>query len=258
MYDLCTIKMHHLRVTCGNLLIIFGTIVFVSSVTNPLLFEMIRSFSTLANKLNLSHAVDELGSTRQTVRRHIANLEEIKGEELFNVVDRRYELTEAGRRALPEANEILARGHAWLRGQSMHVGGLQYLKHQEPNGWFFHQQQHPLGTLWTQNSLLMRETFRSWAMGGGNIEAKEFQHVRPYLIVYRHTPAGWICVEFGEESFYVRWFGREKARSSVGNAIGKMPGGEEFARLLDQSFHEVEITQNARIDHVFTLSLIHI
>jgi len=76
----------------------------VKEVTNPLLFEMIRSFSTLAKRLNLSHAVEELGSTRQTVRRHIDNLEEIKGVVLFRVVDRRYELTEAGTHALPEAN----------------------------------------------------------------------------------------------------------------------------------------------------------
>lgn len=231
----------------------FGKFSGVTEITNPLLFEMVRSFSTLAKRLNLSHAVEELGSTRQTVRRHISNLEDIKGEILFRVVDRRYELTDAGKRALPEADEILARGHAWLRGQSYHVGGLQYLSHKEPNGWFFHQQQHTLRTIWTQESALMRETFRSWAMGGGNIEAEELRHMRPYLIVYRRTEAGWICVEFGDQSFYVRWFGQEKARSSVGNGIGNMPGGEGFARMLDQSFREVENTQNARIDHVYTM-----
>lgn len=225
----------------------------VKEVINPLFFEMIRSFSTLAKRLNLSHAVEELGSTRQTVRRHIDNLEEIKGVVLFRVVDRRYELTEAGTHALPEANEILARGHAWVRGQSLGINGLQYLKHEESNGWFFHQQQHSLQSIWAQKSPLMRETFRSWALGGGNIEAEEMSHVRPFLIVYRHTAAGWICVEFGEKSFYVNWFGREKARSSVGKKIDQMPGGEDFARMLNQSFHEVQTTQNARVDHVYTM-----
>lgn len=224
----------------------------MTSLTNPLLFEMIRSFSSLARCLNLSHAVEELGSTRQTVRRHIANLEEIRGDTLFRVVDRRYELTEAGVRALPEAEEILTRGHAWLRGQSFHVNGLQYLQHEEPNGWFYHQQQHPLNSIWRQKTGIMREVFRSWAMGGGNIEADELQHIRQYLIVYRRTAVGWICVEFGEGSFYVRWFGQERARSNIGNPIGQMPGGEGFARMLDQSFHEVETSQNARVDHVYT------
>ncbi|MEP3512466.1 MAG: hypothetical protein ABJN38_11970, partial [Lentilitoribacter sp.] len=39
--------------------------------SHALLHEMIRSFTTLARTLNLSHAVKELGSTRQTLRRHI-------------------------------------------------------------------------------------------------------------------------------------------------------------------------------------------
>ena len=47
----------------------------------PLLFEILRSFTMLAATLNLSHAVKELGSTRQTVRRHISQLEDIKGGE---------------------------------------------------------------------------------------------------------------------------------------------------------------------------------
>jgi DNA-binding transcriptional LysR family regulator len=65
----------------------FGLYFIVNEITNPLLFEMIRSFSKLAKTLNLSHAVHELSSTRQTVRRHIASLEEIKGENLFEVVN---------------------------------------------------------------------------------------------------------------------------------------------------------------------------
>ena len=45
-------------------------------MNQPLLFEMLRSFTTLARTLNLSHAVEELNSTRQTIRRHISQLED--------------------------------------------------------------------------------------------------------------------------------------------------------------------------------------
>ena len=83
-------------------------------VTYSLLHEMIRSFTTLARTLNLSHAVKELGSTRQTVRRHIAQLEEAKGVVLFTIEDRQYYLTEEGARALPEAQDILARSRFCL------------------------------------------------------------------------------------------------------------------------------------------------
>ena len=47
--------------------------------SHAILFELLRSFTTLARTLNLSHAVKELRSTRQTVRRHIAQLEEMRG-----------------------------------------------------------------------------------------------------------------------------------------------------------------------------------
>lgn len=221
--------------------------------SHGLLHEMIRSFTTLARTLNLSHAVKELGSTRQTVRRHITQLEEAKGTALFSVEDRQYRLTEEGERALPEALEILARGNAWLNRNVRHIQGLQHFSTTLPNGWCFWQQQHSLSRLWNSPSCLMRETLRSWSMSGGDIESPLMEHVRPFLIVYRHTIAGWICVEFGEESFFVKWFGWAKAKSSVGRSLGKMPGGDDFARMLDQPFHEVQTTQSVRLDHVFTL-----
>ncbi len=223
-----------------------------SAAAPALLFEMIRSFVTLARTLNLSHAVKELNSTRQTLRRHIAALEAEMGLELFKVEDRRYSLTEAAEQALPEAIDLIAKSNLWLSGTTRHHESLQYVSFGLPNGWTFHQQQHPLSTIWSGQSVLMRETLRAWAMSGGDIEAPELAHVRPYLIVYRATDSGWISVEFGEECFYVKWFGWAKARSSIGRPLSKMPGGDDFARLLEEPFSEVTNTQSARVDHVAT------
>lgn len=217
-----------------------------------LLFEMMRSFVTLARTLNLSHAVRDLGSTRQTVRRHIILLEELVGTPLFGIDDRRYTLTQAGIDALPEATNLIGRATMWLKGSARHHNDLQRVSHRQPDGWSFDQQQHPLSRVWDHQSILMRETLRGWAMSGGHIEAPELAHVRPYLIVYRRTPAGWITVEFGEESFYVKWFGWSAARSNIGSAIGSLPGGPDFARLLEQPFDEVTNTQSARLDHLIT------
>lgn len=217
-----------------------------------LLFEMMRSFVTLARTLNLSHAVKELGSTRQTLRRHISLLEEEMGAQLFRVDDRRYSLTEDGEKALPEATALVARCTMWLRGASRHQEGLQQVIFGLPNGWSFQQQQHPLSWIWNGQSVLMRETLRAWAMSGGNIESPHLAHVRPYLLVYRLTSTGWITVEFGEESFYVLWYGWAAARSSIGRSVGSLPGGADFARLLEQPMEEVTNSQGARLDHVFT------
>jgi hypothetical protein len=223
----------------------------MSETNQPLLFEMIRSFTTLARTLNLSHAVTELHSTRQTVRRHIAQLEVMRGEPLFEMNDRRYELTDAGNAALPEAQELLLRARAWSRAQTGSRGALQYLK-AVTGDWIFYQQQQPMGSIWRDESVLLRETYRAWMMASGEIENPCLAHVRPYLMVYRNSENGWICVEFGEQSAYVNWFGRDYARSSIGRPIARLPAGEEFGQMLDQSFLDIEATQMARLDHVYT------
>ena len=120
------------------------------------------------------------------------------------------------------------------------------------DGWDFHQQQHPIGKVWSSESPLLGEMVRAWTLSEGQIEHPAFTHVRPYSIIYRLTEAGWICVEFGEQSFYVGWFGADYAKSSIGRPLGKLPGGEEFARMLDESFHDVQLTQSVRLDHIFT------
>ncbi len=221
------------------------------SIPPALLFEMIRSFVSLAATLNLSHSVKQLGSTRQTVRRHISTLEEAMNTPLFSVNDRQYTLTDAGRNALPGAEDILARGITWLRGQSRSIGSLQHLR-ADHGDWHFYQEQQPLGRIWSDQSVLLRETFRAWAMSAGEIENPLFEHVRPFLIIYRQADPGWICVEFGQKSVYVNWFGQDFARSSIGRSISQMPAGQEFSHLIYQSFAEVQASQTARLDHVFT------
>lgn len=221
--------------------------------SHALLHEMIRSFTTLARKLNLTHAVRELGSTRQTLRRHIALLEEMKGVELFEVRERQYHLTEAGMRALPEAEDILARGNSWLNRDVGHVGGLQHLTKVLPDGWYFHQQQRPISEIWTSERPLFREIVKSWTLAHGELEHEALQHVRPYFMVFRDSPHGWLSVEIGDLNAYVSWFGWSRARSSIGRAVGKMPGGDDFARLLSAPFEEVKHTRGLRLDHVCTL-----
>lgn len=216
-----------------------------------LLFEMIRSFVTLASTLNLSHAVRELGSTRQTVRRHIAHLESSMGAPLFLIEDRRYQLSPLGEAMLPTAKDVISRGTLWLRGQSRSVDQLQRL-HASKGDWLFYQQQQPLGRIWEDPSLALRETFRAWAMAGGEIESPHFAHVRPFLIIYRQTASGWICVELGQKSAYVDWFGKDYARSSIGRPISKMPAGTEHSDMIYAAFAEVQGAQMARLDHVFT------
>lgn len=218
-----------------------------------LLYEMIRSYTTLARTLNLTRAVEELGITRQTLRRHITGLEEVRGQKLFDVQDRRYELTDAGKDALPTAYDVLARIETWSLGQSTEIDGLQYLAQTDQQGWRFYLKQQPLEKAWNSTSPLMSETIRAWAMSGGHVEHPAMEHIRPHLIVYRETPLGWTCIELGEMSSFVLWFGWAHSRSSIGRPIGELPGGGGFARLLMQPFEEVHSSNGIRLDHIHTL-----
>lgn len=218
----------------------------------PLLYEMMRSFATLARTLNLSQAVEQLGSTRQTVRRHIASLEDAMGGMLFSNEDRRYQLTELGQQTLPEAQDILIRGSLWLGGQSFHTGGLPAYQLQLPNGDAFYQHQKSIGSIWKSDRNLLSAAVRYWAKSKGQLNSEDFAPVRDYVMIYRNSPNGWICVELGEKSSYVSWFGRENAQSSVGRVLGDMPGGDEFARLLNKPFHDVELEGGMRLDHIHT------
>lgn len=216
-----------------------------------LLFEMMRSFAMLARTLNLSQAVRELGSTRQTLRRHITLLEEYKGGPLFQLDDRQYSLTQLGKESLGEANTLLARSEAWLHNETSQRGGLFHLAVQEGSVPYF-LQQHPLSELWNSSSELMQWGFQMWARSEGRIESKAFSALRPYLMMFRPAEENWICTEVGDKSSYATWFGWTWERSSIGRNISELPGGEGFARLLTEPFRDVMNTHGLRLDHIVT------
>lgn len=220
---------------------------------HPLLFEMLRSFTTLAETLNLSRAVEQMGTTRQTVRRHISTLEQIKGERLFIVDDRQYHLTEAGRHALQEAQDIQARGLSWLNNEAGHRGGLHHIVKREGAGWYFYLQQHSIQKVWTGQSELLKAGVKCWAEAEGEITHEAFDLVRPYLMVFRRASVGWVCSGVGGKSSYATWYGKQWEYSAVGREVPRLPGGQTHASQLHQPFEEVRASRGMRYDHIHTL-----
>lgn len=219
---------------------------------HPLLFEMLRSFTTLATTLNLSRAVEQLGSTRQTVRRHISTLEEIKGERLFIVDDRQYHLTEAGRHALQEAQDLQERGLAWLNNEAGHMDGLYHIAKYEKDGWYFYLQQHSLERLWRDECKLMQAGVQCWAAANGDITHEAFAPVREYLMVFRRASVGWVCSGVGSKSSYASWYGQRWEYSAIGREVPLLPGGQAHAAQLHQPFEEVRAAGGVRYDHIHT------
>jgi biotin operon repressor len=218
-----------------------------------LLFEMLRSFVTLADTLNVSRAVQVLGVTRQTLRRHIEILEDSRGQQLFMVEDRQYRLTEEGSQAVQEARSLLERGRAWLESEAGHREGLFQFTLSREDGYFYHLQQHPISRVWTHEGPVMREAIKAWAQSEGQIEHPAFQDVRPHALVFRFLDDHWLCAEVGEASDFARWYGWSWARSSVGRKIDGLPGAGRFNFSAAQSYDELRATQGLRLDHVATL-----
>jgi hypothetical protein len=215
------------------------------------LAEMMRSFVALAEFLNLSHAVTHLDTTRQTVRRHIKLLETARGAPLFEVRDRQYSLTDAGRQALPEAEYILGRSQAWYNGQIGQISGLESVRRWEPHLYLLQQQ--PMSMIWDRGGPLLRMALETWTAAEGRLDHEGTQHLRAHSVVFRRLGANWICVDVGAKSSFASWFGETWERSAIGLPLGAMPGGRMFNLQANRPYDEIEATHGARYDHIHTV-----
>ena len=221
-------------------------------VTTSVLFEMLGSFSSLARTLNLTQTTEELGVSRQTIRRHIRDLEELRGAPLFNFHERKYSLTEFGKEALVEAEMILLKAKYWTCDQTSTVNGLyagaEILEDQTP----FYVQQHKLSDIWRMAPPIIIEGFRAWASSGFQLEAPEMLLIRDYLAVFRKRNSEWICTEMGDNSAVASWRGLAAARSAVGTVFDVNPLGIDATRSLMDAHESVIRTGGAWYDHIST------
>ena len=220
----------------------------------PVLFEMMRSLTTLARTLNLSRTVTQLNVTRQTVRRHVSTLEQIKGFKFFEIKERRYVLTRMGRHAAREAEGILAQAEDWLTGRYSYIegsSGLNHARYHDEHGHDFYAQQHPLHRLWTDSPPILQKGFLAWANSNLQIESSEMEVLKPYLLLYRQHGDGWLCVGIGEQSSYATWFDSAWAKSSIGRFSQDDPAGDEFNDFISKAYAQIFREGGIRLDHVY-------
>ncbi|MBX3569191.1 MAG: LysR family transcriptional regulator [Rhizobiaceae bacterium] len=74
--------------------------------------EQLRIFALVAERGHMTHAAEVLGISQSGASAAIKALESLHGVTLFNRVGRRIELSESGKRFLPEAKSVLARSEA--------------------------------------------------------------------------------------------------------------------------------------------------
>lgn len=217
-----------------------------------IMHEMLRSFVTLAKLLNLSHAVKALSLTRSTVRRHIEELQALRGAKLFTVNNHRYSLTDEGILALFEAEQILRLANAWARTDTKLIDGLMAVNFFAGPDVPYYAQQHSIDSIWKNGTPLIQQGLHCWTQAKAKLEATEFTPVRDYLLAYRRHHLDWLCVYIGEKSSYATWLGWSWAKSAVGRPLFADPMASAADEYVNQSYDGVLQSGGARIDHIYT------
>lgn len=215
---------------------------------------MLRAFVSLGRTLNLTKACEELGTTRQTVRRHINDLENIKGQPLFMVDNRSYVMTPFGEASLSDAVSILRQVETWSGRSRVTRHSSQWLevgRYMAPCGRESHSQQHPIFRIATDGLPIMKSTLAAWGQAQTQIEDPAMVAVRPYLVIYRKTPNGWVFVEVGKKSAYARWFGWTWSKSAIGKLLQEDNAGDDYNEFIAGAYARIYGDGGVRLDHVF-------
>ncbi|SFS16602.1 helix-turn-helix domain-containing protein [Yoonia litorea] len=214
---------------------------------------MIRAFVCVSKHLNISQACLELRATRQTVRRHINDLEFILGGDLFEVVDRQYQLTSFGAKMLEGAKSLLTQIDAWS-GQSpltRHAtDGLESQRYTDAQGRVYYSQQHPVSQIAREGLPLMKQAFKAWGTAETQIDHEAMDAIRPYAVLYRKSALGWVYVHVGEESAYARWLGPTIARSVIGRLISDDSASEDYDEFMGGAYSRIYEEGGVRFDHI--------
>ncbi len=217
--------------------------------------DMLRAFVCLADCLNLSEASRQLAITRQTLRRHIDQLEYLRGTKLFELRQRQYTLSATGETLLSEARDILDRCAAWSghgRLSVRNVDGLEHASLLTADGFAFHSQQHTPASISDHGVPLLKHMLCAWGQATASLDHPELDRLRPYLIIFRRTQAGWVFADVGKQSAYARWFGVAQARSAMGMALQEDGVGDEFNAFIARAYVDIHDTGGIRVDHLQT------
>jgi hypothetical protein len=215
---------------------------------------MLRAYVVLSRTLNLTKTCKELNATRQTVRRHINELEAIKGGKLFEVDERQYRLTELGKESLSDAAGILRNLDSWSGHSRFSRQSSKYLetsRYCDTDGREFLSQQHPVSKIATEGLPIMRCALSSWGEGHTQIEHEAMQKIRPYIVLYRKGPNGWVFVEVGQESAYSRWFGWAWSKSAIGKLMQEDNAGDDMNEFISGAYSRIYGEGGVRLDHLF-------
>jgi biotin operon repressor len=232
----------------------FGGKLYQIKSTSGVTVAMLRAFVGMSRNLNLSKTCQELGATRQTIRRHLSDLENIKGVQLFKVVDRQYHLTPQGEANLEAAKSLLLHLDVWSGQSALSKeisDGLEASRYVDADGRAYLSQQHPVSKIALNGLPLVREAFVAWGNAETQIEHEAMEAIRPYSVLFRKGPAGWVFVNIGQESAYSKWFGWAWSKSAIGKLMDEDNVGDDYNEFISGAYSRIYDEGGVRLDHIF-------
>ena len=208
----------------------------------------------MSKTLSLTRACDELGATRQTVRRHINDLEVLTGKQFFELVERRYKLTRDGKEALESAQELLLQLDNWSGRSKLKTRvscGLETNEYTDAEGRVFLSQQHPVSSIAKSGLPILRQSLKAWGAASTDIDHQAMDVTRPFSVLYRQSSRGWVFVEIGSETAYTKWFGRTWSRSAIGKLLNEDEVGDEYNQFISGAYSRISEAGGVRLDHIF-------
>lgn len=216
------------------------------------MYEMLRSFVVVANTLNITRAVDILGVTRQTIRRHLDDLEQLLGFQLFTITSRQYQITRQGKQYLAGADNLLSDLENWIETGNSSNNTLKTIRDQnEDDSFFYFGQHHEFASIWKSGVPLLKMGITSWTESQGDVEHAAFGKIRPYLLMFRKNRDRWLCTYVGKQSSYATWLGLTWAKSAIGSSIEEDAANPQDSRFVIEAYDWVNDAGCPRYDHVY-------
>jgi hypothetical protein len=213
-------------------------------------FDALKSFIVLAETRNLSETVRLLGLTRQTIRRHIKLLEELRGRRMLSLDAGAYKLTADGMVEYQAARQIFDNVCSWAQGLASVNPFIELRRFEDAKGRYFYSQQHGLRDLMSDGLDSHKQVFRAWTESRGEIDTVAFERVKSMLLLYREQFQSWLCVHVGERSAMAKWLGPVWAKSVIGSVLEQDPVANPSDEFVARAYQQVMQTGSCRYDHL--------
>ena len=214
------------------------------------LIEMLGTFLVLAETLNVTHTEQIVGSTRQTIKRHIKALETLRGHALFTVFDKNYSLTDEGIRAIPPATQLILDAANWAKGLNNIGPFIPIYSSYTDQDDYIYLEQKGLGDVFVSATPFMKDCIIAWLRSDGNLSA--LHEVRKFGMLFRFSGSHWVLTEVGDNASTVSWFGSAWHKSCLGQSVEYLPASNDLDPIIQTSYGSLSEVLSIRLDHICT------